>query len=79
MLTRSSEHRCKDLFDRISDYEPNRVYQSIKLEQCPGTARWFLECQNGHYTKWKEGSIRCLWLTGISAFELLVTTLADSV
>lgn len=61
-----SGHLCDDIFTRISDYEPDRVYSAIRYRRCEGTTMWFLNKIYKEHPSWRRSSTSCLWLSGPS-------------
>ncbi|KAK2590030.1 hypothetical protein QQS21_012296 [Conoideocrella luteorostrata] len=62
-----------DIFDHISDYDPNDTYCSYLRDRCPGTATWIL--RDKKFLAWKKQTPSCLWLSGkIGSGKTHVTT-----
>jgi len=54
-----------DIFEHLSDYEPDRTYKNLLRNRCPTTTGWILE--DKRFVAWLEGrSHPCLWLAGKS-------------
>ncbi|KAI9036894.1 uncharacterized protein KD926_001209 [Aspergillus affinis] len=53
----------KNIFQRLSDYDPDRIHRSHLWNRCPNTTEWSVE--NPAYKAWLDGSASpFLWLTG---------------
>jgi hypothetical protein len=64
---------CEDIFERISDYDPEQHLQSITGRKCPETTEWIL--LEASYRGWKEEDSGYFWLTGkIGSGKTFITT-----
>ncbi|PLB54061.1 hypothetical protein P170DRAFT_7759 [Aspergillus steynii IBT 23096] len=65
--------QTKNMFERLSDYDPDRAHRNHLWNRCPNTTEWILEHQA--YKAWFHGTgPPLLWLTGkIGCGKTLVT------
>ncbi|KID76803.1 uncharacterized protein G6M90_00g103830 [Metarhizium brunneum] len=62
-----------NIFEHISNYEPNCTYRNYLRNKCPGTATWILG--NKEFLTWRKKTSACLWLSGkIGSGKTFVTT-----
>ncbi|KAK2589788.1 hypothetical protein QQS21_012532 [Conoideocrella luteorostrata] len=67
------ESSTYNIFEHISDYDPNYTYRNYLPDKCPGTAQWILHDEE--FLAWKKKTSSCLWLSGkIGSGKTLVTT-----
>lgn len=61
---RSRLLNISDIFETISDYDPERVYQRLS-KKCAGTTTWI--CDEPKFRSWATSEFpACFWLCGIS-------------
>ncbi|KAG9569139.1 ankyrin, partial [Aureobasidium melanogenum] len=64
----NSEDDSRDLLDRISNYQPQRVHCKITMQKTKGTTHWIVEdilSWASNYAHGNQGHEKCLWLSGI--------------
>ncbi|KAH0097546.1 phospholipase, patatin family protein, partial [Aureobasidium melanogenum] len=64
----NSEDDSRDLLDRISNYQPQRVHCKITMQKTKGTTHWIVEnilSWASDHTHGDRGYQKCLWLSGI--------------
>lgn len=67
------EKLCENIFERISDYDPDYHLQLITDRKCPRTTSWIIS--DTIYHKWREDESGYFWLTGkIGSGKTFITT-----
>ncbi|KAG9839762.1 ankyrin, partial [Aureobasidium melanogenum] len=64
----NSKDDSRDLLDRISNYQPQRVHCKITMQKTKGTTHWIKEnilSWASDHTHGDRGYQKCLWLSGI--------------
>lgn len=72
-LLKPREDLPYNVFDSLSDYEPEATLANLARKKCPETSEWILT--DGRFEAWNERrSHACLWLSGKSRVHKLLNS-----